>query len=77
MISLIECHELFYFRINLVNLPQSLLVSCLLELKLDEALVQVILTSDNVLSVQSTILLGKYSIKIYYLIRNINMDLNF
>lgn len=45
---------------NLVNLPQSLLVSCLLELKLDEALVQAILTSDNVLSVQSTILLGKY-----------------
>lgn len=55
---------------NLVNLPQSLLVSCLLELKLDEALVQVILTSDNVLSVQSTILLGEYSyciIKIEYI----------
>lgn len=47
-------------RVNLVNLPQSILVSCLLELKLDEALVQVILTSDNVLSVQSTILLGEF-----------------
>ncbi|VVC26551.1 Hypothetical protein CINCED_3A000587 [Cinara cedri] len=47
-------------RVNLVNLPQSLLVSCLLELKLDEALVQVILTSDKVLSVQSTILLGEF-----------------
>jgi len=46
--------------VNLVNLPQSLLVSCLLELKLDEALIQVILTSDNVLSVQSTILLGEF-----------------
>jgi hypothetical protein len=45
--------------VNLVNLPQSLLVSCLLELKLDEALVQVILTSDSTLSVQATILLGK------------------
>jgi len=49
-----------YSRVNLVNLPQSILVSCLLELKLDEALVQVILTSDNILSVQSTILLGRF-----------------
>ncbi|XP_050435860.1 rapamycin-insensitive companion of mTOR [Adelges cooleyi] len=47
-------------RLNLVNLPRSLLVSCLLELKLDEALVQVILTSDNMLSMQSTILLGEF-----------------
>lgn len=49
---------IYYSRVNLVNLPQSILVSCLLELKLDEALVQVILTSDTVISVQSTILLG-------------------
>lgn len=62
---------------NLVNLPQSLLVSCLLELKLDEALIQVILTSDNVLSVQSTILLGKFYHKIYYKTINNNSNLNF
>ncbi|XP_050533366.1 rapamycin-insensitive companion of mTOR [Daktulosphaira vitifoliae] len=47
-------------RVNLVNLPRSLLVSCLLELKLDEALVEVILTSDSILSIQSTLLLGEF-----------------
>ena len=48
------------FRPNLVLNHSALLVYCLVEARLVQALVEVIVTSDTFISVRATILLGKY-----------------
>lgn len=48
-----------YFRMNLSEVHTSLLLICLLEAGLPDALVEVIVSSDSFLSLQASILLGK------------------
>lgn len=49
----------FFCRVNLVEVHTSLILMCLLEAELPDALVEVIVSSDSFLSLQASILLGK------------------
>lgn len=59
---------LFFFRPNLTEVHTALIVYSLLECGLLSALVEVIITTDAILSVQAVILLGS---------KNFNSNFNF
>lgn len=52
-------------RVNLVEVHTSLLLMCLLEADLPNALIEVIVSSDSFLSLQAIILLGKLKLEFY------------